>query len=76
MIGEAVAGLSTELRGRYTATPWRDIIGMRNAVIHGYFSVDCNEVWVAVDRDIDYLNHLDLLGQTEHLHRIDSGSSV
>jgi uncharacterized protein with HEPN domain len=55
VIGEAVAGLSAELRGRYTSTPWRDIVGMRNAVIHGYFSVDWDEVWAVVERDLDQL---------------------
>lgn len=55
LIAEAVAGLSAELRGRYTATPWREIISMRNAIKHGCFSVDWDEVWVSVDRDIDPL---------------------
>jgi uncharacterized protein with HEPN domain len=55
VIGEAAAGLSAELRNRYTSTPWRDIIGMRNAIIHGYFNVDWDEVWMVVERDIDPL---------------------
>jgi len=55
LIVQAIAGLSTELRDRYTATPWRDIIGVRNAIKHGCFSVDWDEVWVTVDRDIDPL---------------------
>jgi uncharacterized protein with HEPN domain len=55
LIGEAVAGLSAQLRGRYTAVAWRDIISMRSAIKHGCFSVDWDEVWVAVDRDIDQL---------------------
>lgn len=55
LIGEAVAGLSAQLRDRYAETPWRDIIGMRSAIKHGCFSVDWDEVWVSVDRDIDQL---------------------
>jgi uncharacterized protein with HEPN domain len=31
------------------------IIGMRNAVVHGYFDVDWDEVWAVVERDLDPL---------------------
>jgi uncharacterized protein with HEPN domain len=52
IIGEAASRLSEELRQRHSAAPWRDIIGMRNAVVHGYFDVDWDEVWAVVDRDL------------------------
>jgi uncharacterized protein with HEPN domain len=31
------------------------IIGMRNAVVHGYFDVDWDEVWAVVERDLERL---------------------
>jgi uncharacterized protein with HEPN domain len=55
IIGEAASGLSVEIRRRYSLTPWRDIIGMRNAIIHGYFNVDWDQVWMVVEKDIDNL---------------------
>ena len=37
IIGEAVSKLSPEFIHKYPAVPWRDIVGMRNHLIHGYF---------------------------------------
>ncbi len=55
VIGEAVARLSDELRSRHSVIPWRDIIGMRNILIHGYFEIDWDRVWLAASRDIPNL---------------------
>lgn len=52
IIGEAVARLSEEARTKYPTAPWRDIVGMRNALIHGYFDVDWEAVWAVVERDL------------------------
>jgi uncharacterized protein with HEPN domain len=55
VIGEATARLSEELRSRHPEVPWREIVGMRNAIVHGYFTVDWDEVWVVVERDLERL---------------------
>jgi uncharacterized protein with HEPN domain len=52
IIGEAVARLSDELRAKYPLAPWRDIVAMRNNLIHGYFDVDWEVVWAVVERDL------------------------
>ena len=52
IIGEATGRLSPELRVRHPAAPWRAIIGMRNAIVHGYFEVDWDAVWTVVERDL------------------------
>lgn len=45
LIGEAVTRLPSEVRDRHPALPWREIIAMRNRLIHGYDGVDEDIVW-------------------------------
>lgn len=47
VIGEAARRLSDELRSGHGELPWSRIIGMRNELAHGYFSVDLNIIWIA-----------------------------
>jgi uncharacterized protein with HEPN domain len=55
VIGEAASKLSAEFRERQSHVPWRDIITMRNFLIHAYGDVDLDEVWQVVDQDLDEL---------------------
>ena len=55
VIGEAAARVSEEVRARHPDVPWQEIVGMRNALVHGYFDVDWQEVWNVVDRDLGLL---------------------
>lgn len=47
-LGEAVARLSPTLRKR-RSLPWKQIIGMRNILVHDYFRIDPETVWTAVE---------------------------
>ena len=55
IIGEAVGRISPELQARYPQVPWRQIAGMRNAIVHAYFQIDWNEVWDTIERDVPVL---------------------
>ena len=45
IIGEAVKNISNDVVTAYKEVPWRNIAGMRDKLIHGYFSVDYEIVW-------------------------------
>jgi uncharacterized protein with HEPN domain len=40
IIGEAVNHLPNEILSEYPDIPWRDIVGMRNVLVHSYFRTD------------------------------------
>lgn len=48
VIGEAAAQVSEETRKATPNIPWRNIVGMRNRLIHGYFAADLEIVWQTV----------------------------
>jgi len=55
IIGEAVKGLPEDFKLANPNTPWRDIAGMRDNLIHEYFIVDLEEVWKTVTKDLPEL---------------------
>jgi uncharacterized protein with HEPN domain len=55
IIGEAVKRLPAELRDRYPAVPWKEIVGTRDHLSHGYDDVDYQVLWDAVHKDIPVL---------------------
>ena len=46
VVGEAAAGVSSELRQRHAAVPWADIVAFRNVAVHEYFGIHWPIVWV------------------------------
>lgn len=55
IIGEAARAVSSDFRQQHTKIAWPQIAGMRNILVHHYFGIDVNLVWVAVERDLPIL---------------------
>ena len=52
IIGEAASRLPDDFRRRYADVPWRETVGMRNRLIHGYDTVDFDILWAIVQDDL------------------------
>ncbi|WP_423223671.1 DUF86 domain-containing protein [Candidatus Amarolinea aalborgensis] len=52
IIGEAAYGLSQRFRAEHPEISWGAIIGMRHVLAHGYFEIDLDIVWAAVQHDL------------------------
>lgn len=55
VIGEAAAQVGEETRNAAPDIPWREIVGMRNRLIHGYFAADLEIVWRTVQERVPEL---------------------
>jgi len=55
IIGEAARSVSEECQSKHTSVPWRDIIGMRNRLVHEYFRILPRRVWDVAEKSIPEL---------------------
>ena len=55
IVGEAATRVSEELRARHPQIAWRQIISLRNRLIHGYDAVDLDILWQILHADIPQL---------------------
>lgn len=55
IMGEAASSISEPCQIKYDKIPWRQMIGMRNRLIHAYFEIDLEIVWQVITSDLDSL---------------------
>ena len=52
IIGEATTGISSDFREKHPYISWHQMSSMRNRLIHGYFEVNMDIVWVTVTQEL------------------------
>jgi len=57
IIGEAAKNLSKESRSKHKEIPWKEIVGMRDKLIHWYFGIKWELVWETVKNKIPELKN-------------------
>jgi uncharacterized protein with HEPN domain len=55
IVGEAANRLPIEDQERHTSIPWKEIVGMRNRIVHGYDAIDLDVLWDTVRIDLPQL---------------------
>lgn len=55
VIGEAARGVSTSFPQAHPEIAWREMAGMLDRVIHGYFDVNLDVVWETIVQDLPTL---------------------
>ena len=55
VMGEAARRVSDEFAAAHPEIPWRQIVGMRNRMIHGYDDIVLSIVWEVLETDIPEL---------------------
>ena len=52
VVGEATKHIPDSFKIKYQAIPWRDMAGMRDRLVHGYFTVGLEIVWHTVTDEL------------------------
>ena len=55
IVGEAAVRVSDETKNEFLEIPWRNIIGMRNRLIHTYFDINLDILWQTILQDLPLL---------------------
>ena len=52
IIGEAAYNLTTSFRENHSETPWKDVMRMRNVLVHDYYKIDELEVRYVIEDNL------------------------
>lgn len=55
VIGEAAKNIPDEFRKDHPTISWKDMAGMRDRLIHHYFGINLDRVWLTVKDDLPSL---------------------
>jgi uncharacterized protein with HEPN domain len=52
VLGEAANRVSRAMQAQSADVPWRDIIALRNVIVHQYEKINLERIWVTVHDDL------------------------
>jgi len=55
ILGEAASSTSEEFKTNHPNLPWKEMIGMRNRIVHGYFDIDLGIVYKTATQEVPEL---------------------
>ena len=58
ILGEASRNIFEEVRMNHPEVEWRDVMSMRNKLVHEYFGVDNKVVWDAIKKNFPELKEI------------------
>lgn len=66
IIGEAGNNIPISIQEKHSEVPWKQIISMRNSLIHEYFGADNNVIWDTIQIHLPGLKSQLLRIATDH----------
>ena len=48
ILGEAASQITPTTRAKFPNLPWKEMIGLRNRLIHAYFDVNHQTIWLVI----------------------------
>lgn len=55
IIGEAAYKLSKEFKELHPQTPWKYVVGMRHVLVHGYYQINREDVFLTIKENLPVL---------------------
>lgn len=55
IVGEATKHVPDSIREKYSEIPWKEMAGIRDRLVHGYFKVNLEIVWTTVIQEFPEL---------------------
>jgi uncharacterized protein with HEPN domain len=56
VMGEAAKHLSEGFKAAHPESPWKQIAGFRDVLIHDYIGVDLDRIWSVIEKDLEGLH--------------------
>lgn len=68
IIGEAAKNISDDFKERYPQIVWKKLAGVRDRLIHHYFGVNYDIVWVIVEKELpEVILQIEMLWSVEKI---------